>query len=509
MPCESVVEPMPQKGRLIAPTVVVLSVLLFLGWLNATDHRVFLIGDSTMADKPLVGNPERGWGQMFPLFLQDGVIVENHARNGRSTKSFIREGRWDSVYTKLRPGDYVLMQFGHNDAKKEDSTRYAEAHTDYKANLLRFVRDARAKEAIPILITPVCRRRFDDKGKFYDVHGDYPAVVRELAVQENVPLVDLNRMSFELFDKLGQDGTERLFLRAEPGLFSAIPQGKKDDTHFNSVGAEEVAKLVVAGLKELDIPLAKFLKSGVSFEGNEKMVLLDNFYNNEWRKDPTGNPLRYHYVWHDTTNSGFSILGKLMTNSGAYIDTLCQAPTAENLKRASIYVIVDPDTPKETESPNFVDGQAIDAITDWVHAGGVLMLMGNDKGNAEFEHFNRLAEQFGVHFNEDNRNRVVGKDFGTGTFDSFPDHPLFNGVKKIYVKELSTLQLQAPATAIFTEGGETIMAFAKIGKGAVFAVGDPWFYNEYMDNRKLPDGYDNARAAENLFGWLLQQSSKH
>jgi unsaturated rhamnogalacturonyl hydrolase len=457
-----------------------------------------------MADKPLIGNPERGWGQFFPLFLREDVVVENHARNGRSTKSFVREGRWDSVCAKLVPGDHVLIQFGHNDAKKEDSTRYAEAHTDYKANLMRFVQDARAREAIPILITPVCRRRFDDTGKFYDVHGDYPAVVREVGAQENVSVIDLNRMSFELFSKLGQDATERLFLRAAPKEFSAIPDGKKDDTHFNSVGAEEVAKLVVAGLRGLDLPLVKFLKPEVSFVGNELMVLLDNFYNNEWREDSTGKSVRYHYVWHDTTNSGFSILGRLITNSGACIDTLCQAPTPESLKRASIYLVVDPDTPKETQSPNYIDGKAITAIVEWVRSGGVLVLLGNDKGNAEFEHWNNLAAQFGIRFIEDSRNRVVGREFKVGTFDSFPEHPLFTGIRQVYIKELSTLRIQTPATEVFSEGGDVIMAFAEVGSGAVFAVGDPWFYNEYMDQRRLPEGYDNEKAANNLFGWLFR-----
>lgn len=486
--------------------VISICVLVFISWISNEEPRIFLVGDSTMADKPLIGNPERGWGQMIPSFCKDGVSIENHARNGRSTKSFIREGRWNAVVERLRPGDYVLIQFGHNDAKKEDSTRFADAHTDYKTNLLQMIRDARSKQATPVLITPVCRRRFDANGKFYDVHGDYPPVVRELSKEENVPLIDLHKKSMELFTRLGQEETKKLFLWADSGAYLALPKGTRDDTHFNSRGAEEVAKLVVAGIQELDVPLSGYLKDekSVKFEGTDKLVLLDNFYNNEWKKDSTGKQIRYHYLWHDSSNSGFSMLGRIIATAGADVDTLCQEPTSGQLRRASIYIIVDPDTRQETENPNYIETNAANTITEWVKTGGVLVLLGNDKGNSEFEHFNQLAERFGIHFNEDSRNRVTGKDFAAGTFDTFPPHPLFAEVRKVYIKELSTVKVQSPAGAIFFDGSDVIVAFSKFGKGAVLAVGDPWFYNEYMGTWRLPEGYDNARAADNLFRWLLQ-----
>lgn len=161
--------------------VALLPCLLFVSWGFQGEVRIFLIGDSTVADKPEIDNPERGWGQMFPWFFDRGVVVENHARNGRSTKSFINENRWQRVLEALRPGDYVFIQFGHNDSKKEDTTRYAAPYTSYKQNLLRFVRESRSKGAIPILITPVSRRKFDESGRFVDSHGDYPKVVREVA----------------------------------------------------------------------------------------------------------------------------------------------------------------------------------------------------------------------------------------------------------------------------------------------------------------------------------------
>ena len=233
-------------------------------------------------------------------------------------------------------------------------------------------------------------------------------------------------------------------------------------------------------------------------------VLLDCYYNNEWKTDGAGNPVRFHYVWSDTANSGFSILGGIITRSGVLIDTLCRAPSREALERASIYLIVDPDTPLETKAPNYIQPADITLIAEWVREGGVLVLMGNDRGNAEFVHLNTLASVFGITFNEDSRNRVVGPDFAAGTFDRFPVHPLFAGVRRIFIKELSTLRVRTPAAPLFSDGGDVIMAFSKYGRGGVFAVGDPWFYNEYMDGRRLPAGYDNPKAAENLFRWLLE-----
>jgi DNA sulfur modification protein DndE len=154
-------------------SIIILTLLTLVGFQGEKPVRLFLIGDSTMADKPLIGTAERGWGQVFSLFFERGIVVENHARNGRSTKSFIAEGRWQAVLDKLQQADYVFIQFGHNDAKKEDTSRYAEAHSDYKRNLLQFVNDARAKGATPILLTPVSRRQFDDHGNLVDTHGDY------------------------------------------------------------------------------------------------------------------------------------------------------------------------------------------------------------------------------------------------------------------------------------------------------------------------------------------------
>jgi len=154
-------------------------------------QKVYLIGDSTMANKKESDQPETGWGQVWPSFFNDGIEFHNHAVNGRSTKSFRDKGHWQVVLDKLKKDDYLIIQFGHNDAKSDDKERFAEANTDYRNNLITYIEEAKAKGAIPIMATPVYRRKFDDNHLLIDSHGDYPKVVREVAKLKNTDLLDL------------------------------------------------------------------------------------------------------------------------------------------------------------------------------------------------------------------------------------------------------------------------------------------------------------------------------
>jgi unsaturated rhamnogalacturonyl hydrolase len=242
--------------------------------------------------------------------------------------------------------------------------------------------------------------------------------------------------------------------------------------------------------------------------GKGKTVLLDSYFNNEMRKDSTGQMTSWHYKWDELDNGGFSLWGNVFRGYGAKTETLNTAPTAANLKAAHVYIIVDPDTPTETEKPNYVGPADVKAISDWVKAGGVLVLMGNDIGNAEFDHFNQLANAFCIEFNKDSRNKVPGNDFTMGRLVVTPPHPIFKTARNLYLKEVATLKIKSPATAVYSDSGDTIMAVAKFGEGTVFAVGDPWLYNEYTDGRKLPPEYDNFKAANDLAEWLIKQSTK-
>jgi len=238
--------------------IVIFFTMIFAYYSNPI--RVFLIGDSTMADKPIQDNPERGWGQMISNYFTEDVKFYNHAKNGRSTKSFINQGLWEIVLDSLSEGDYVFIQFGHNDAKKTDSLRFADPFGAYRNNLIKYIIEARSKGAIPVLITPVNRRNFDSTGKIIDSHLDYSRSMKQVAEEFNVPLLDLHKKSMLYFDSLGVEETKKIFLWLNPGEYKLYPEGKRDNTHFTIYGANEIAKLVVQCIKESNLVIKKYIK---------------------------------------------------------------------------------------------------------------------------------------------------------------------------------------------------------------------------------------------------------
>ena len=239
-----------------------------------------------------------------------------------------------------------------------------------------------------------------------------------------------------------------------------------------------------------------------------KTVLLDYYFNNEWKKDATGRNVRWHYTWEDRSNSGFSLLGDIFNRYGAATKSLDLAPTADRLAGANVYIIVDPDTDKETATPNYINADHAGAIANWVHKGGTLILLTNDRGNADLTNTNILSQRFGITFNEDNFNMVLNNQFAQGAVTTGSNNSVFANAKNLFIKELSTLQLKAPAKAVLTKEGKNIAAIAGYGKGKVFVMGDPWIYNEYIDGRKLPADYDNYTAAEDLVRWSLNVKTK-
>jgi lysophospholipase L1-like esterase len=213
-----------------------------------------------MADKPKLELPERGWGQLFRERVLPTAKIENHAVNGRSTKSFIDEGRWQQVVDSLKPGDWVIIQFGHNDEKSADPTRFTEPHGAYRDNLVRFVREAKGRGAHPVLATPVVRRKWSAEGKLIDTHGEYPAVVRDVAKQENVPLLDLQKLTEALETMHGVEGSKKLHLWFPAGEHPDLPAGLQDDTHYSELGAKLVANLAIREIEMLKLPLSGYLK---------------------------------------------------------------------------------------------------------------------------------------------------------------------------------------------------------------------------------------------------------
>jgi lysophospholipase L1-like esterase len=241
--------------------LTLLALLLFAPAAFADEPvTVFIAGDSTAANKAENKRPETGWGeQLQKRFDEKRVRIDNHAANGRSTKSFIAEGRWQALLDKVRAGDYVLIQFGHNDESKDKGDRYTPPE-DFRANLTRFVNDVRAKRATPVLLTPVMRRRFDKDGKFYDTHGEYPDLTRRVAAEQKVALIDMHRMSEKVLVKYGPEESRKLFLQLKAGENPNYPEGVEDNTHFSPLGADIMAALAVDGFRQQKLGLVKFLK---------------------------------------------------------------------------------------------------------------------------------------------------------------------------------------------------------------------------------------------------------
>jgi len=205
-------------------------------------------------------NPEYGWGEMLPRFFRDPTIVVNHAANGRSTKSFRDEGRWKKLVDALEPGDWVIIQFGHNDEKSKDPTRFTKPYVEFAQNLREFIADVRAKGAHPILATSVVRRKWTADGTaLVDTHGDYVPAARAVAKEQDVPLLEMNRLTAELETGHGREGSKRLHLWIKPGVYQRKPEGWKDDTHYSAYGADRVAALAVQEIIRLGLPLEDFL----------------------------------------------------------------------------------------------------------------------------------------------------------------------------------------------------------------------------------------------------------
>jgi len=232
--------------------------LLSFAW-SPEKVTVYLIGDSTMANKEVRAYPETGWGIPFAYFFDSTVTVDNRAKNGRSTKSFIAEGLWQPVLANLAEGDYVLIQFGHNDEGKEKVGRYT-TPDEFKTNLARYVNESRSKKAIPVLITPVARRTFDSTGHIKESHPVYAEAVREVAKQYNVPLIDLDEQSMDLLQKFGPENSKWLFNYLEVGEHPNYPEGHKDDTHFSELGARKMAEIVLTDIKNLHLNLAEHIR---------------------------------------------------------------------------------------------------------------------------------------------------------------------------------------------------------------------------------------------------------
>jgi unsaturated rhamnogalacturonyl hydrolase len=250
-------------------------------------------------------------------------------------------------------------------------------------------------------------------------------------------------------------------------------------------------------------------KSDVDKKAKPGLVLMDNYFNRETHKDAFGKNVVFHYKWGERDNGGFSFVEHILHKQGIETASLDNAPSKKSLKKASLYIIVDPDWPKENKTPNYIQPKDIKAICNYVKNGGLLLLMANDSNNVEFEHYNELTRNFGFQWNVNVRHDVKNDQFEDGAVDLSLASEIFGNTGKAYIKQLCTQNIidntNLDVKAVYKENGEVIMTVARFGKGTVFAVGDPWFYNEYIDGRKLPSAFKNYKAAVALFKWLIAQ----
>ena len=242
------------------------------------------------------------------------------------------------------------------------------------------------------------------------------------------------------------------------------------------------------------ILLSVFSLIAAPFILQAQIVTLDYYFNHEVHKTASGQQERFHYLWEDKDISGFSIWGEAFKNAGAKLTSLDKAPDAAGLKKSNIYIIVDPDTKKESQNPNYINAKDIAQIEKWVKAGGVLVMMANDSANVELPHFNNDLQN---HVIDDNHFQDGGM-ITTG-------NPIFKSANKVFMKDVCSISISGPAKpGLKNNNGAVIIAIAKYGKGTVFAVGDPWLYNEYTNGR-LPAEYENNKAANDVAQWLIRQ----
>ncbi len=225
--------------------------------------KVYMIGDSTMCNYPVRQLPVTGWGMPFANYFDSTVVIDNRAKGGRSTRTFLEEKRWQPIADSLDAGDYVFIQFGHNDEAKEP--QYADRYTavpDYKTNLIKFITDTRAKNAVPVLVTPVSRRSFDKDGHAKETHTEYTRAVFEVGEQYHVNVIDLDKESRQLYQQMGPVNTKLLFMELDSAEHPNYPVGRHDGTHFNEYGARKIAEIVLNDIKAQHLELADRIVKG-------------------------------------------------------------------------------------------------------------------------------------------------------------------------------------------------------------------------------------------------------
>jgi unsaturated rhamnogalacturonyl hydrolase len=473
------------------------------------------MGESFYAEYAMLFHEDTAFNDIANQF----IWMEKHARDAKTGLIYhawdeSKEQQWANKQTGTSPLFWARAMGWYADALVDVLDYFPASHPKRKALI----------DILNRLINAIEKQQDKTTGLWYDVMN-YNGPGKEknyfeasassqfvYAVAKGVRKGYLPAAKISIAKK-GYDGILKQFFKEENGQWnlngtvkvSGLGGKPYRDGSFTYYMSEPVITNDAKGIGAFMLASNEMEMQQTQNNGKGKTVLLDRWFNSEKRKDATGTGVYWHYVWEERSHPGFYTLGHVFEKNGAKTASLDVAPTAANLKGASVYIIVDADHMRDNPNPNFITEKDAAVITDWVKAGGSLLIMANDSNNCDLQHQNILTAKFGVKFTDKSLNMVKNDQFEQGVVLPGANNPVFKTPAKMYLKEISALEIKAPAVANAVKEGDNIIATVQYGKGKVLIVGDPWLYNEYADGRKLPLEYENYKAASDLVQWLLKK----
>lgn len=456
--------------------------------------------------------------EVFDDITHQFVLLDEHARDPRTGLLYhgwdeSKQERWANKKSGVSSQFWARAVGWHMMALVDTLDYYPEDYAGRKQLITLLRRDAAAVARYQNGATGLWYQVLDKAG----MKGNYPessaSCMFVYALARGVRQGYLPRR-YLANARRGYEGVLRRFIQVGPGEEVTLTGTVKSaglggepyrDGSYSYYTGEKTAANDPKGVGAFLLASVEIENAANAKLGRGQTVLLDAWFNSQKRTDAFGHQVSFHYKWNDLSNSGYSLFGHIFNNFGAATKTLYTAPTLEALRQARVYIIVSPDIPVKNPNPHYMQPEDAAQIAEWVKAGGVLVIMENDPGNADLDHFNLLSERFGIRYNSVLRNQVIGNKFEMGKIAIPGAGPIFRDPHTAFMKEICTISVQSPAVPVLRNRGDILMATAKYGKGTVFATVDPWLYNEYTDGRKLPTEYDNYAAGKELVRWLLAQ----
>ena len=456
--------------------------------------------------------------EVFKDITHQFVLMDGHARDGKTGLLYhgwdeSKQERWADKQTGLSSQFWARAMGWHMMALVDTLAYYPEDNPGRKQLIAELEKDAAAVARYQDSATGLWYQVLDKAGAKGNYLESSASCMFVYALAKGVRQDYLPQRYLAIAER-GYNGIVSRFVETGPGdevSLTGTVKGAglggdpyRDGSYSYYIGEKTIAN-DPKGVGAFLMASAEMENAANAKLGRGKTVLLDAWFNSQTRPDAFGQQVSFHYKWNDLSNSGYSLFGHIFNNFGAETKTLYAAPTLAALRQAQVYIIVSPDIPAKNPNPHYMQPEDAAQIAEWVKAGGVLVIMENDPGNADLEHLNLLAEKFGIHYNNVLRNKVDGNKFEMGKISLDGAGPIFHEPHTVYMKEICTISAKPPAAEALRDQGDILMATAHYGKGTVFATVDPWLNNEYTDGRKLPAEYDNLAAGKELARWILAQ----